>query len=141
MLFTLFAILVTFFDFQNLRVYSSQKNTMNRKARFTIHLLCLCLYLIHGSAWAGAGWTSYGQVVELNPTTAGRFLVKLNIASNPSGCRNEVWFYRDYTGNGVELMFHALLGAITSDKSARVYVTGRCDLNGYSEISSASIAP
>ncbi len=107
-----------------------------------VFLLLLGLSQIQAAAWAGgAGWTSYGQVVELNPTTAGRFLVQLNIASNPSGCRNEVWFYRDYTGNGVELMFHALLGAITSDKSARVYVTGRCDLNGYSEISSASIAP
>ncbi len=112
---------------------------MSRKVRFTIHLLCLSL--IQGSVWAGAGWTAYGQVVELNPTTAGRFLVELNVASNPSGCREKGWFYRDYTGNGVELMFNALLGSVTSGKQVRVYVTGRCDLNGYSEISSASIIP
>ena len=73
--------------------------------------------------------------------TAGRFLVRLDGASNPSGCRDESWFYRDYAGVGVELMFHALLGAATSNLAARVYVTGRCDLNGYSEISSAGIAP
>ena len=101
-------------------------------------LLGLCL---QGVAWASAGWTSYGQVLELHPTTAGRFLVRLDVGSNPSSCRHESWFYRDYTGAGVELMFHALLGAITSGKPARVYVTGRCDLNGYSEISSASIIP
>jgi hypothetical protein len=101
----------------------------------------LVLSLYQSAAWAGAGWTSYGRVVELHPTTAGRFLVQLNVASNPSGCRDEAWFYRDYTGTGVELMFHALLGAITSNIQARVYVTGRCDLNGYSEISSASISP
>lgn len=103
--------------------------------------MLLALNLLPGTAWTSAGWTSYGQVLELHPTTAGRFLVRLDLSSNPSGCRNESWFYRDYTGAGVELMFHALLGALTSSKPARVYVTGRCDLNGYSEISSASIIP
>jgi hypothetical protein len=97
--------------------------------------------LLPADAWAGAGWTSYGRVLELQPTTAGRFLVRLDLRSNPSGCRDESWFYRDYTGSGVELMFHALLGAATSNLAARVYVTGRCDLHGYSEISSAGIAP
>ncbi len=58
----------------------------------------------------------------------------------PAAAGMRVWFYQDYTGTGVELMFHALLGAITSGIPARVYVTGRCDLNGYSEISSASIS-
>jgi hypothetical protein len=100
-------------------------------------LLCLC----HSGTWAGAGWTSYGRVLELQPTTAGRFLVRLDGVSNPSGCRDEDWFYRDYTSGEVEMMFHALLGAITSNLSARVYVTGRCDLNGYAEISSAGVAP
>jgi hypothetical protein len=101
----------------------------------------LLLGLCHSGVWAGAGWTSYGRVQELQPTTAGRFLVRLDGVSNPSGCRNETWFYRDYAGVGVELMFHALLGAVTSNLAARVYVTGICDLHGYSEISSAAIAP
>jgi hypothetical protein len=101
----------------------------------------MLLVLCHTGVWAGAGWTAYGRVLELQPTTAGRFLVRLEVASNPSGCRNEQWFYRDYTGLGVELLFHALLGAATSNLSARVFVTGSCDLNGYSEISSAAIAP
>lgn len=101
----------------------------------------LTLMLLPGGAWASAGWTSYGRVLELHPTTAGRFLVSLQVESSPSGCRNGHWFYRDYGNAGVELMFHALLGAMTSNLQARVYVTGRCDLNGYAEISSVSIAP
>jgi hypothetical protein len=112
---------------------------LKRTAPHLIGLLLLCL--CHTGVWASAGWTSYGRVLELQPTTAGRFLVRLDVGSNPSGCRNENWFYRDYTGSGAEFMFHALLGAATSNLAARVYVTGRCDLNGYSEISSASIAP
>jgi hypothetical protein len=111
------------------------------KRTFPRVLGLLLMLLCHDGAWAGAGWTSYGRVTELQPTTAGRFLVRLDGASNPSGCRDESWFYRDYAGVGVELMFHALLGAATSNLTVRVYVTGRCDLNGYSEISSAGIAP
>jgi hypothetical protein len=101
----------------------------------------LALNLLPGSAWAGAGWTAYGRVVELQPTTSGRFLLRMELESNPSGCRNGGWFYRDYSGLGAELMFHGLLGAMRSNLPARVYVTGRCDLNGYAEISSAGIAP
>ena len=101
----------------------------------------LVIGLCHGGAWAGTGWTSYGRIQELQPTTAGRFLVRLDGVANPSGCRDQGWFYRDYTGREAELMFHALLGAVTSNLAVRVYATGRCDLNGYSEISSAGIAP
>lgn len=104
-------------------------------------VLWACLALFTADAGAGAGWTSYGTVAELNPTAFGRFLVKLDVSSNPSGCRNKVWFYRDYTGTGADHMFRALLGAVTSGRKVRVYVTGVCDLTGYSEISSASIVP
>lgn len=103
--------------------------------------MAVCLALVSTEAWPVAGWTSYGQVSELNPTTAGRFLVKLEVASNPSGCRNKQWFYRDYTGTGADHMFRTLLGAVTAGKKVRVFVTGSCDLDGYSEISSASIVP
>ena len=99
------------------------------------------LMLVSVEALSVAGWTSYGKVTELNPTTSGRFLVKLNVTSNPSDCKNKQWFYRDYTGTGADHMFRALLGAVTSGKRVRVYITGRCDLNGYSEISSASMIP
>lgn len=102
-------------------------------------IVALSLMLVSTKAWGAAGWTSYGMVGELNPTTFGRFLVKIDVSSNPSGCKNKKWFYRNYTGTGSDHMFRALLGAVTSSKNVRVYVTGGCDLDGYSEISSASI--
>ena len=101
----------------------------------------ICLMLVSVEAWSVAGWTSYGAVTELNPTTSGRFLVKLNLGTNPSDCKNKQWFFRDYTGTGADHMFRALLGAVTSGKKVRVYTTGRCDLHGYSEISSVSMKP
>ncbi len=104
-------------------------------------IVALGFMLTGTNAWGAAGWTSYGRVVELNPTTFGRFLVKIDASSNPSGCRNKQWFYRNYTGTGADHMFRALLGAVTNGKNVRVYVTGGCDVDGYSEISSASIVP
>lgn len=99
------------------------------------------LVLIIPRAGAVAGWSSYGSVIELNPTTSGRFLVKLDVSDNISGCKDKQWFYRDYTGTGADNIFRLLLEAVTSGKRVRVYVTGKCDINGYSEISSVSIVP
>lgn len=59
-------------------------------------------------AWADTGWTSYGVVTEINPTTSGRFIVKLDVASNPSDCKNKQSFYSDYTVTGADYMFRAL---------------------------------
>ena len=94
-----------------------------------------------GKSWAAAGWTSYGVVSELNATTSGQFLVKLEVASSPSDCKDKKWFYSDYSRTGAEYMFRTLLGGVTSGKKVRVYVSGLCDVNGYSEITSASIVP
>lgn len=101
----------------------------------------ICLALTSPAVWPVAGWTSYGTVIELTPTTAGRFLVRLSVESNPSGCKDKQWFYQDYRDIGAEHIFHALLAALTTGQRVRVYVTGGCDLNGYSEISSASVIP
>lgn len=90
---------------------------------------------------ASSGWTNHAQVIELTPTIHGRFLVKLGVTENPSGCRNKTTFYSDYGTRGSEKMYRALLEAVGSDKKVRVFVTGRCGLNGYSEISSVGIVP
>lgn len=101
-----------------------------------------CLALFSTSAWPVGGWTSYGTVAELRPTMAGRFLVRLDISSNPSGCRNKHWFYRDYSGGpAVDHMFHALLAAMQNGHKVRVYVTGGCDLHGYSDMTSVNLVP
>jgi len=91
--------------------------------------------------FAVSGWTDYAPVIELTPTIHGRFLVKLKVPENPSGCKNKEIFYQDYSAPGSEQIFHALLEAVASEKMVRVYVTGKCGFNGYSEISSVGIVP
>lgn len=91
--------------------------------------------------FAASGWTDHAPVVELTPTIHGRFLLELKVTKNPSGCKNKEIFYQDYGVPGSRQMFRALLEAVASEKMVRVYVTGRCELNGYSEISSVAIVP
>ena len=38
-------------------------------------------------------------------------------------------------------MFDVVLRAVTTGKKVRVYVTGKCEINGFAEISSVSIVP
>ena len=113
--------------------------TLNGKRPWLLGLAWLALTGVEASV--AAGWSAYGPVKELRPTTSGRFLVRLDVASTPGQCKKKQWFFRDYTGTGADHMFRALLAAATSGKRVRVYATGRCDLQGYSEISSASIIP
>lgn len=90
-------------------------------------------------AQASAGWTDYVSVAELVPTGRHYFEVRLPVKENPSGCRDKIWFYRDYSSSGSEKMFEVLFEGIKSGVQVRVYVTGVCNLNGYSEISSVSV--
>ena len=90
---------------------------------------------------AASGWTTYGEVQELTPTIHQRFLVKLPVAKNPSGCDEATLFYQDYDAPGAELMFRTLLEAVSAGKRVKVRVTGRCALHGYSEISAVTIVP
>ncbi len=87
---------------------------------------------------ASAGWTDYVNVAELVPTGHHYYEVRLPVRKNPSGCRDETWFYRDYSSSGSDKMFDVLFEGIKSGMRVRVYVTGVCNLDGYSEISSVS---
>lgn len=100
---------------------------------------CVCVILFAGSAYAESGWTDYGVVAELNPTARHYYLARLNVTKNPSSCKDKRWFFQDYDAPGSEKMFLTLLEAIKSGLKARVYVTGKCNLEGYSEISSVSV--
>jgi len=98
--------------------------------------------LLSGPALAGnAGWTDIATIVELTPSNQHRYTVRLNLSDNPSGCRNPDTFYQDYAAPGAEMMFRTLLEAVASGKRVRVYVSGRCELNGYAELSSVTILP
>lgn len=103
--------------------------------------LGILLFVPAGAFAAVSGWTEYVPVAELTPTNSGRYLVKLNIPKIPGGCKNENMFYQDYSAPGADQMFRVILEAVASGKMIRVYVTGKCELNGYSEISSVGIVP
>ncbi|MCK5640296.1 MAG: hypothetical protein KAJ19_05845 [Gammaproteobacteria bacterium] len=102
-------------------------------------LSALWLSVISLNAWADAGWTSYGIVKELSLNSSQQFQVRLYISSNPTDCKNEKWFYHDYKGVSGEQMYLTFLTGLTTGRKVRVYVTGKCNLNGYSNISEMSI--
>ena len=88
---------------------------------------------------AAAGWTDYVTIEELVPTTRHYYEVRLPVKENPSGCKNKTWFYQNYGSRGSDKMFDTLLEGIKSGFQLRVYVTGICNLNDYSEFSSVSV--
>ena len=90
-------------------------------------------------AMAEAGWTDYALVTELTPTIHQRYEVTISFARNPSGCRDKQTFYQDYSAKGSEQMYLALLESVSSGKKVRVFVTGACGVDGYSQISAVGI--
>ncbi|MBT8434327.1 MAG: hypothetical protein KJN95_06685 [Gammaproteobacteria bacterium] len=90
-------------------------------------------------AYAGAGWTDFVKVAELVPTNRHYYEVRLQVKKNPSGCKEKAWFYQNYESRGADKMFGILLEGIKDEIQLRVYVTGVCNINGYSEFSSVSV--
>ncbi len=101
----------------------------------------IILLLISFSVQASSGWTTYGNVIELVPTIHHRFKVNIDVKGNKSDCKEKQWFYQDYNVSGAREMYLALLEAVSSNKTVRVYVTGRCNINEYSEMSELGIRP
>lgn len=106
-----------------------------------IRRLGVAALLVHAGAdaHAEAGWTDYTSVLELTPTLHEKYVVRLDVTKNPSGCRDKQSFYQFYRISGADRMFDLFLEALAHDRKVRVFVTGRCDIDGYSEISSASM--
>lgn len=105
------------------------------------YILVALVSMLSFTATANSGWTGYGYVIELNPTIHHRFKVHLDVKANESSCREKQWFYQDYNASGAREMYLALLEAVVSNKTVRVYVTGRCDINEFAEISEVGIRP
>lgn len=104
-------------------------------------VIVLMILVFSFSAKASSGWTGYGKVIELVPTIHHRFKVNIDVKGNKSDCEEVQWFYQDYNISGAREMYLALLEAVSSNKTVRVYVTGRCNINEYSEVSEVGIRP
>jgi len=106
-------------------------------------LLLIWAYLLAAAsaARADAGWTEYARVIELVPTTRHYYEVQLAVKRNQSGCRDDNWFYLNYDLPGSDKMFDLFLESVKNSLRLRVYVTGVCNLKGYSEISAVGAIP
>jgi len=109
--------------------------------RKVLTIIGACTLFFSPYVHANAGWTDYGTVAELVPTARHYYELRLPVKENPSGCKNKTWFYQDYGTPGSDKMFNTILEGVKSGFRIRVYVTGKCNLHGYSEISSVSIIP
>ena len=110
------------------------------KSKTSIVIVILAALFSQG-AHSSAGWTDYATVAELIPTARHYYQFRLPVKNNPSGCKEKIWFYQNYDALGSDKMFNSLLEGIKSGLRLRVYVTGVCNMNGYSEISSIGIVP
>ena len=99
------------------------------------------IFAVPAFVLAEAGWTDYVKIAELVPTARHYYEVKLPVKKNPSGCRDTTWFYQDYSSPESDNMFKTLLEGLQSRNHVRVYVTGKCNVNGYSEFTAVGIIP
>ncbi len=105
-----------------------------------IHIPLLASILLSPTLHAaGAGWTESARVTELEASERGRFLLRVALEKNSSGCRDPNGFYADYGREGSELMYRTLLEAMTTDREVQLYATGVCDLGGRSGISAVRL--
>ncbi len=94
------------------------------------------------NVWAGeSGWTESASVLSLEANQQGRFVFYLDLDKNVSGCRSVNGFYADYGRAGSDLMYKTVLDALQHELKIQVYVTGGCDLNQNSAISSLRMLP
>jgi len=104
-------------------------------------IICIVPILFSSYVVARTGWTDYVAIVELVPTARHYYEVRLPVKENPSGCKSKTWFYQDYAAPGSDKMFRVLLEGVKAGANLRVYVTGKCNINGYAEISAVSVTP
>ena len=114
---------------------------MNFMTRYLPILGGICTLLIPEVSSAAAGWTADVKVNELIPTNRHYYEIKLEVRKNPSGCREKNYFYLNYEARGSDKIFDLLVENIKSELRLQVYVTGVCNTNGYSEISSVRASP
>ncbi len=115
--------------------------SMCSRLRWSVTAGLLTASLASTTAQADAGWTDYGRVQELVPTSKHYFEVRIDAPGNRSGCDTPNGYYQNYVANGSQQMFAVLQDALKADLAVRVYVTGVCNINGYAEISAVGVVP
>jgi hypothetical protein len=95
--------------------------------------------ILASSVYADAGWTDAAAVEELRATGGHYYAVRLEVKKPLSACGDKQWFFQDYEKSGSDKMHLMLLESLKSGLRVRVYLTGRCNLDGYSEFSSVSV--
>ena len=110
-------------------------------SRYIPVLCAICTLLIPALSQAAAGWTGDVKVRELIPTNRHYYEIRLEVRDNPSGCREKNLFYLNYEARGADKIFDLFVDNIKSELRLQVYVTGVCNTNGYSEISSVRASP
>lgn len=99
----------------------------------------LLFLLLSGPLQAESGWTSSTLILEITATTAGKFIIHATPKKNPTDCKDRERFYLDYGLSGANKVYDLLLDATVSQLPVKLYITGRCELFGMSELSKASI--
>jgi hypothetical protein len=92
------------------------------------------------NAQAGqAGWSKTALLDSVEPTSQRRYQFTLQL-DEAHGCKSKNTYYQDYTANGAQFIYETLLTALAHELPVQVLTTGRCELNGYAEVSSVRIA-
>jgi len=85
--------------------------------------------------------TDYETHVELVSTVRPYYELRFLAGKNPSGGRNNAWFYQDYGLNASDKMATKLLEVLHAGKRVSVCVTGKCNLNRFAEFTDVVIIP
>ncbi|UTA47246.1 hypothetical protein L1F30_13880 [Simiduia sp. 21SJ11W-1] len=86
-----------------------------------------------------AGWSQAALVHSLEPTAQRRYVLRVHLDEAHS-CKSGHSYFQDYSANGAGFIFDTLLMAMAQELPVQVHTSGRCELNGYAEITAVRIA-
>lgn len=98
-------------------------------------------FVICSPVLADAGWTGYGNIIDLTVNGKGRITLELSVSENDTNCRNKQKFYHIINDRGSNYIFELLAKAAVNNIKIRVYQTSVCDLNNYSNIYAVGLQP
>ena len=92
-------------------------------------IIIMLTVLFSNAVMAGAGWTGYGKITELNQqpgTQTADVYIKATLPSNLSGCSDTTGYILSVQNARDERTFTMLLSAFMAGKEVRLYFTGEC---------------